>query len=209
MRRLSILVLAAIAVGLFFGPSAAFAQNILGLSVRPTDLLPPGTSRGTADIMTSDHGGYTLDGDLSAAAAVLAFAYYPGSTAWVVWIVGMDGIRHNVGALDENLVLEGVRTDVLIARIFVTAEELADADTPSENRLFEATLRDVEEVDKTAAEGTPEEPATTAPPTATPAAEAGPEELPTTGGTVQDLAVLALVAGALIVVGLRLRAIRI
>lgn len=187
MRRLSILVLAAMVITLLFGPTPARAQDILGLSVRPTDLLPAGTARGSADILRSDAGGYLVSVDLSSAAEALVFDDYAGASAWVVWVVDMDGVRHNLGALDENLVLEDARTDGLVARVFVTAESAADVTTPSENRIFEATLRAVTEE----------------------ATEAKPEVLPTTGSLVHDLMVLVLVAVALVLTGLRLRAVRV
>ncbi len=212
MRRFAILVLVALGVALLQGTLTAQAQDILGLSVLPDPAMPAGTNRGSADIIRADDGSYLVSVDLSGAAEALDFDDFEGATAWVVWVVDMNGVRHNVGALNDNFVLEDATVDALVARIFLTAEAAADVTGPSEDRLFAATLRDVEEVESVepapeaaeAAEAAEEEaPA----PTPVPATE--PEVLPTTGGLLHDLLVLAAVAAALLLVSLKLRAVRV
>jgi hypothetical protein len=128
----------------------------------------------------------------------------------------MDGVRHPIGVLDENLVMEDAEVSFLVARVFVTPEPATDVASPSGERLFAAELRAVEEVDtlpteseasEAAAEEEAEE-AETAEESAEEAPATEPEELPTTGALLHDLLVLVLVAGALLIGGYRLRTVR-
>jgi hypothetical protein len=208
MRRFVILAVAVVALGLVMRALPALAQDILGLSLRPTGEVPAGTARGTADIVVADGGGYLVSVDLSAAGDSLALEDFSGAEAFVVWAVDMDGVPHNLGTLGADNTLEDRPVDFNVARLLVTAEESADAANPGEP-LFQATLREVA-LQEAAAE-----------PTATPAAEPtavaeeaaedgnGPENLPTTGDPLRDLAVLAMVAAGLLAGGLRLRLVRL
>lgn len=238
MRRASLAVLAALALAVLLGALPARAQSIYGLSFRPTDALPEETSRGTADIVAVE-GEYFVSVDLSEAADALDLANFGDAEAFVVWAVAMDGKSTRVGALNDELRLEDTAVGFFIARLYLTAEPSADVDEASGDRLFEVTLRRVTEVASAAAdEGDAEEAAEeaekgeesaqTAKSTesgaaaaaaagatgatgavAAPSAEAKPHVLPTTGSDLGDLLVLLAVAGALILAGLRLRAVRV
>jgi hypothetical protein len=204
MHRLwSLLLLGALGLAL---ATPALAQDVLGLSLRPTDEMPAGTARGTADIVQAEAGGYLVSVDLSAAAETMSLADFAGAAAFVVWAVDTDGMRHNLGALSGELVLEDVPVDYVVARLYVTAEPAAAAAAPEGAILFQAVLRNVEEVGA-AAEPTASGAAAT--PTAAPAAAtpttADPGNLPTTGSFVEDILLYVAVALPLIVGGMRLR----
>jgi len=225
MRKLCIAVVAVAAATLWAMPIAR-AQDIIGLSLRATDALPGETGRGAVDIVKSQgEGNYRVKVDLSGASEGLDLAKFEGATAWVVWAVDMEGVRHNVGALNDQLLLEDAAIDYLVARVYVTAEKDANAKTPEGQPLFSVTLRNVEEVDTL-----PEAPAavassTTGAPAGAPAASTGaaapkpgdtvaketqkPADLPKTGSWVQDVLVVLLVGAALLVAGSRLRGMRL
>jgi hypothetical protein len=215
MRRYSILALTALALVLVVGALPAHAQDILGVSFRATDEMPPGTERGTADIRQADDG-YLVSADFSNVADSLVLDDFDGATSWVVWAIGMDGAESNVGQLDANYVLEDAKLGFMPAGLLMSAEASADAGKRSGEPLFRVTLRQTTQATgTTAAAGTTT--ATTAAPTATATAAAAsaattsgkPKELPTTGGSLQDLIILALVAAGLFAGGMQIRRVRI
>jgi hypothetical protein len=115
----------------------------------------------------------------------------------------MDGVRHNIGALDDDMTLTKAETDFLIAKVYVTAEASPDVLSPAGEPLYRLTLRDVEEV---GTEPEAAEAATTAGDDEGDKDEKDePEELPTTGLELRDLLVLAVVAMALLLAGFKLR----
>ncbi len=216
MRRVLILVLM-VCLGLSIGVVPALAQSITGISLRPAEAAPMGSSRGLADVLEAN-GGYKVSVDLSNNAQRLKLESYTGAEAFVVWAVDMEGVPHNIGVLDDDLVLEDATTDFVVAKLIVTVEASADATAMQGPSLFEATLRHV--VVKTGApapgaavtlQQPTKAPEATAEPTPEPTAEAkaAPSELPTTGSVAQDLLVLAVLAGVLLAAGLRLRTIRL
>jgi hypothetical protein len=151
MRTKLLVVVAGLVLALVWGALPASAQDIYGLSFRPTDAAPESSPRGTVDIVAGTDGKYVVTVDLSAADSVLKLANYPDADAFVVWSVDMDGKRRNLGVLDEGLVLGEAAADYLIAKLFLTAEADAAAAQPTTDRLYEVTLRNVAEVESTAA----------------------------------------------------------
>jgi hypothetical protein len=214
MRKTSILALAIAGVFVAYGVLPVAAQSILGLSLRATDELPSGTARGTADIVADKDGQYKVSVDLSAAADSLKLADYPGAKAFLVWAVDTNGVRHNLGTLDGSLTLKDVAAAYAAAKLYVTAEADSAAAAPAGKPLFAATLRNVTEVEATAtpagAEAAKSGGAESAAPqaTAVKAAEAKPNRMPTTGNELPDVLVVVAVAIGLLVLGLRLRAVR-
>jgi hypothetical protein len=226
MRRTSILAIALAVAGLSLaaGVLPAAAQDILGLSLRPTQDMPSGTAPGSADIVASDGGKFVVSVDVSGAADNLKLDAYQGAKAFVVWAVDMNGVRHNLGALDKSLVLDKVPAGYPVAMLYVTAEPDVAITEPTGKQLFRAVLRNVEESSNTAtpaAGGASAAAATTGPTTAAAASTAAPQptaatatakkpvDLPKTGTPVQDLLVLSLVALALVLAGLRIRTVRL
>jgi hypothetical protein len=217
MQRLRILAPAVAAIFLAFAALPVAAQDILGLSLRPTDAMPAGTARGTVDIVSDGTSNFKVTVDLSAAAETMKLEDFEGATGFTVWAVDMNGVRHNLGTLDEGLVLKEATAGFPIAMIQVTAEPDPAAAAPTGEVLFTATLRTVTVTDATAtpataataaggaAGATAAPAATTAPAAAAPAAA----KLPTTGAQLPDLAVWAAVAAALLLLGWRLRATRL
>lgn len=208
----------------------AHAQDILGLTLRPTDAMPDGSVTGLIDLVSTGDG-TEVSVDLSGAADALTIEDYEDATEFVVWAVDMDGVRHNLGPLNGDLVLEDAPVDFLVARIFMTAEADAEAQQPTGDRLYEVTLRRVDEVDtipmqtESSDEPTDEDAGESADTEEEGSDAAGegedegegegegeeaqPKELPTTGDPVRDLLVLAALAIVLIGGGMRLRAVRI
>lgn len=209
------------------------AQDIVGLSMRATDAMPGG-GRGSVDIVKSQGASnYLVSVDLAAAAEGMDLTEFEGAKAWVAWAVDMDGIRHNLGALNADSAIKDVPVDYMVARVYVTAEPDAAAKAPTGDPLFSVTLRNVKEVDtlpadSQAAAAQPAASATTAAATgagaaaaatSVPAAQAPsaaaakdgakPKELPTTGTWVQDVLAALLVATALLAGGWRLRSVRV
>jgi len=226
-------VVAALGLAAGWGARVARAEDIVGLSLRPTEAMPGEKARGSVDIMKAEgEGNYTVKVDLSAAAEGMDLAKFDDAAAWVVWAVDMDGMRHNLGALDDELMLKDAAVDFLVAKLYVTAEKDADAANPAGEPLFSVALRSVEEVDapagaeskpvaqaggavtaaateKATAAATASPEATSAAPATADKAGAKPDKLPTTGNPVQDVMVLLLVAAALLFGGWRLRAVRL
>jgi hypothetical protein len=214
MRKTPLVALTLVGLFCALAVRPASAQDILGLSLRPTDEMPSGTARGSVDLV-ADNGGYVISVDLSGAAEALKLESFEGAQAFVAWAVDTNGVRHNLGSLDEGLVLKDARADYPVAQVFVTAEPDAAAGVPAGEPLFTAALRNVTIVDATAtpADGAPAAaPQPTAAAAAAPAATAAapapakPKELPTTGETVPEVWALVGVALALLAVGWRLRA---
>lgn len=205
----------------------AHAQNVQGLSFRAGDALK-GSPNGTVDIV-GDGATANVKVDLSGAAETMKIADFKDAKAFVVWAVDMDGYRHNVGVLTDELKLADVKVDYRVARLYVTAEADAKATAPTGDPLYAVTLRTVTEKDgapaaeaktggaaastastsSTAASSAPAAPAASGSSAKTTAAtSAKPANLPTTGGGVPDLLVLAAAAMALLAVGARLAASR-
>jgi hypothetical protein len=211
MRRIALVTLAGLGICLAlvaFASRPVRAQDILGMSLRPTGVMPAGTSAGAVDIVGQDGGGYLVSVDLSGVADSLASSDYAGDTL-VVWAVDTEGTTHRLGALSEQHVLEDAPADYLIARIFVTSEASAEAAAPSGESLFQATLRNVPQAETTATpaaeegEGEGEEAAAgQAPSTPEPTKAANPQDLPRTGALdhgplpIVALAMLALLGFA-------------
>jgi hypothetical protein len=236
MRRMPLLIAAAVAGALLWAALPAFAQDIYGLSFRPTEALSETAPRGTVDIVAGEGDNYKVSVDLTGAEKVLKLGSYPGAAAFLLWGVDMDGQRHNLGVLGDDLTLADAAADYLVAKVFLTAESDEAATQPTGERLYEVTLRNVAEVETTsagaakpaaktetktetktgekaqaqAATATPKPAApTVAPTTAAKAAEPKPSNLPTTGGETRDLLVLVLVVVGLGLGALRLRTIRV
>lgn len=223
MRTLAVLI-AFLAAAVLVTP--AQAQDILGLTMRPSADVE-GCPNGTADIM-SEGDGYVVSVDLSGAAECLSGSEFESAGNYVTWAVDMDGNRHNLGTLSDDLTLEGAAVDYVVAKVYVTAEESADAVNPSADPIFSVTLRNVTEVeaqdddmdaqdeasedeeggdeeDEAASDEADEE----GDMADEDGAESTPEELPTTGSLLRDLLVLAALATVLVLGGLRLRAVRL
>lgn len=233
MRRFLVIsgfvaLLAALAV------PAAHAQNVQGLSLRAGAALK-GSPNGTVDIV-GDGATANVKVDLSGAAETMKIADFKDAKAFVVWAVDMDGYRHNVGALTDELKLADVKVDYRVARLYVTAEADADASAPTGDPLYAVTLRTVTEKDgapageakagsaaastssSSASSSSSSSAAASSAPAAsaasstsaktTTASSAKPANLPTTGGGVPDLLVLAAATMALLAVGARLAATR-
>lgn len=214
MHRTPLLAVLAAGLVLALGAIPASAQDILGLSMRPTGEMASGTPRGSVDIISDSAGKYAVNIDLSSASEGLTLAAFEGAKAFVVWAVDTDGVRHNVGTLDGTLVLNGT-VDYQIARLALSAEADAATTSPTGPDLFAATLRSVQErsaaAPKAQATAAATKAAGTTAATAAPAPtkSAPPKELPTTGNTLPDVLVWAAVAVALLVIGLRLRGVRV
>lgn len=211
MRRIALFLALA---GLAVATAPVGAQDIKGLSFRATDAAPEGAGNGTVDIV-ADGDGYKVSVDLSGSADAFAEKAVAGDHL-VVWGVDMDGKRHNLGTLDDAYTLTDAAADFMVAKVYMTAEDDADAINPSSDPMFNLTLRTVTEVETAAdeasmaaAESESASEGDTSAASAPAAAPAKPQELPTTGTLVRDLAVLLAVAAAFVVGGLRLRAVRV
>ena len=112
--------------------ATAHAQNVQGLSLRAGAALK-GSPNGTVDIV-GDGTTATVKVDLSGAAETMKVADFKDAKAFVVWAVDMDGYRHNVGTLSDELKLEDVKVDYRVARVYVTAEADAKATAPTGER---------------------------------------------------------------------------
>ena len=209
MRRFALVVAL---LGLMATAMPTHAQDILGLSLRATDAMPDGSARGLVDFVSTGDG-TEVSVDLSGAAEGISIDDFDDATDFVVWAVDMEGVRHNLGALNDDLVLEDASTDFLVARVFLTAESDAGATQPSGDRLYEVTLRNVDEVDTVPDDvDSSEEMADDDAASEEDAEEdAKPSELPTTGDPIRDLAVLLALATVLIGGGfsLRMQAVKI
>ena len=213
MRKISILAVVIAGALVAGGALPVAAQDILGLSLRSTDELPSGTARGTADIVSGAEGQFTVSVDLSAAADDLKLADFDEAKAFTVWAVDTNGVRHNLGTLDESLTLKDAAAAFTIAKLYVTAEADGAATSPAGQELFTATLRNVKETSATAtpAGAEPTDAKAAAAPTATAAGAAAtkPDKMPTTGGELPDVLVVAVIAIALVLLGLRVRSVRV
>jgi hypothetical protein len=203
MRRFPFLVLATLAFALALAATTAHAQDIRGVSFRPTDEMPPGTGSGSASITVNDDGTYAVSADLSGLTNELVLDDFDGAGAFVVWAVDMTAVEHPVGALNADLVLEPTNVDFLVAQ----PEASADSSSREGEVLFRAKIR---EPDASAAAAATATPAAAPSPTAAAAAtdDDEPKELPKTGELVRDLLVLAAVGIFLIFGGIQLRRVR-
>lgn len=221
-------------IGLFamfaaFTARAAHAQNVQGLSLRAGEALA-GSPSGTVDIV-GDGTAATVQVNLSGSAETMKIADFKDAKAFVVWAVDMDGYRHNLGSLSDELKLSDVKVDYRVARVYVTAEADAKATAPTGDPLYAVTLRSVTEKDgapageskassaasSSSASSSSSTASSSAASSSAPAAAAAkttsstsakPANLPTTGGGVPDLLVLAAATMALLAVGARLAAVR-
>ena len=237
MRRLPLLIVAAVAFALLWGALPANAQDIFGLSFRPTEAAPAESERGSVDMVSGDNDAHTVSVDLTKAEASLDLADYDNAAAFIVWWVNMDGERQRLGELDDDLMLEDAETDGLIARLFLTAEADADTDEPTGERLYEVTLRNVAETGMAAAAAADDDADEDADEDADTeeegdeatkdededededkdssgsdsdeGEESNPSVLPTTGSNARDLLVLFAVATVLALFGWRVRTIRV
>jgi hypothetical protein len=207
MRRFPFLVLATLAFALALAATTAHAQDIRGVSFRPTDEMPPGTGSGSASITVNDDGTYAVSADLSGLTNELVLDDFDGAGAFVVWAVDMTAVEHPVGALNADLVLEPTNVDFLVAQLLLSAEASADSSSREGEVLFRAKIR---EPDASAAAAATATPAAAPSPTAAAAAtdDDEPKELPKTGELVRDLLVLAAVGIFLIFGGIQLRRVR-
>lgn len=211
MRRFAFVVAL---LGLMAAGATAHAQDILGLSLRPSEAMPDGSAPGLVDFVSTGSG-TEVSVDLSGAVEGMSIEDFEGASDFIVWAVDMEGARHNLGPLNADLVLEDAPVDFLVARVFVTAESDAAVTQPTGDRLYEVTLRRVEEVD-TVPEQTDavdeaaeeEDEGEEAADEETEAADAKPKELPTTGDPMRDLLVLVTLSIVLIGGGLRLRTVK-
>lgn len=143
-RLVTALALAGI-LALVWSAMPALSQDIFGLSFRPTEDSDL-SARGSVDIVSSGDG-YVVTVDLANASDELRLDDYEGATAFVVWVVDMDGNVINVGELDDDLTLDDAEVDGVVAKVFVTPE--ADAGSaPEGQRLYELTLRNVAELEQ-------------------------------------------------------------
>lgn len=154
MRKSLLFVVMMLGLIVGWGTTAAHAEDIVGLSLRPTDAMPGEKARGSVDIVRSPGGGdYVIKVDLSPAAESMDLAKFDDASAWVVWAVDMDGVRHNLGTLDTKLMLQDAAVDYLVAKLYVTAEKDTESAKPAGEPLFSVALRSVEEVDAPAQSG--------------------------------------------------------
>lgn len=209
--------------------STAHAQNVQGLSLRAGDALK-GSPSGAVDIV-GDGETATIKVDIAAAAETMKIADFKDAKAFVVWAVDMDGYRHNIGTLSDELTLAEAKVDYRVARVYVTAEADAKANAPTGEPLYAVTLRSVTEKDgapagdakasgSTSASSAPAAgaaasssapaagAASSAPAKTTAAASTKPNVLPTTGSGASDLLVLAVAAALLLAAGVRLAGVR-
>lgn len=222
MRRSILVMVVGIAASLV-GVRQVAAQDIVGLSMRPTEANPGAEGNGSLDITrSSGEGNYEVAVDMSGVAEGMDLAQHEGATAWVVWAVDMDGVRHNLGTLDEEMMLTAP-VDYVVAKVYVTAEADPATTQPTGEPLFISTLRNVDEVDTVPApaaaapaEGTTAGSVQDTPKDAAPAAgeaagaeSAKPQALPTTGDPIQDTLLFLAVAAALLLLGWRLRSVRV
>lgn len=154
MRKSLLFVVMLLGLFVGWGSTVARAEDIVGLSLRPTDAMPGEKARGSVDIVRSPGGDdYTIKVDLSPAAESMDLAKFGTAAAWVVWAVDMEGVRHNLGTLDDELMLPATPVDFMVAKLYVTAEQDAEATKPEGEPLFSVALRSVEEVDAPAQSG--------------------------------------------------------
>lgn len=229
MMRRTLAALAALGLAAALA-APTFAQDIMGMSLRPAPGSKDLSGTGLIDILRGDKAGsFKVKVDMAAAAESLDLSKFDGAKSFVVWAVDMDGMRHNLGALDAQQALAETSVDYTVAKVYVTAEADAKAASPSDP-LYVVTLRQVKEQEsapaaadsKAAASGAtattdskaaaPTAMATTASAAAASPTEAKkdskPSTLPTTGTGATDLVLMAMLAVLLIGAGLKLSASR-
>lgn len=231
MMRRTLAALAALGLAAALA-APTFAQDIMGMSLRPAPGSKDLSGTGLIDILRGDKAGsFKVKVDMATAAESLDLSKFDGAKSFVVWAVDMDGMRHNLGALDAQQALAETSVDYTVAKVYVTAEADAKAASPSDP-LYVVTLRQVKEQEgapaaadsKAAASGatattaskaaapTAMAPTAAAAAAASPTAEAKkdskPSTLPTTGTGATDLVLMAMLAVLLIGAGLKLSASR-
>lgn len=229
MMRRTLAALAALGLAAALA-APTFAQDIMGMSLRPAPGSKDLSGTGLIDILRGDKAGsFKVKVDMATAAESLDLSKFDGAKSFVVWAVDMDGMRHNLGALDAQQALAETSVDYTVAKVYVTAEADAKAASPSDP-LYVVTLRQVKEQEsapaaadsKAAASGAmattdskaaaPTAMATTASAAAASPTEAKkdskPSTLPTTGTGATDLVLMAMLAVLLIGAGLKLSASR-
>lgn len=223
MMRRTLAALAALGLAASLA-APTYAQNILGMTMRPAPGSKDLAGTGLIDITRGETAGsYAVKVDLSKAAESLDLSKFEGASAFVVWAVDMDGMRHNLGTLDGKMALAETKVDYGVAKVYVTAEADAKAAAPSAP-LYVVTLRQVEEqesapaaadskaaasgatatTDSKAAAPTTASAASTVAPTAEAKKDSKPSTLPTTGSGSSDLVVMALLALLFVGAGLKL-----
>lgn len=225
MMRRTLAALAALGLAAALA-APTFAQDIMGMSLRPAPGSKDLSGTGLIDILRGDKAGsFKVKVDMATAAESLDLSKFDGAKSFVVWAVDMDGMRHNLGALDAQQALAETSVDYTVAKVYVTAEADAKAASPSDP-LYVVTLRQVKEQEsapaaadsKAAASGAtattdskaaaPTAMATTASAAAASPTEAKkdskPSTLPTTGTGATDLILMAMLAVLLIGAGLKL-----
>ncbi|MFI0607805.1 MAG: hypothetical protein ACH37Z_07870 [Anaerolineae bacterium] len=224
MMRRTLAALAALGLAASLA-APIFAQDILGMSLRPAPGSKDLAGTGLIDITRGEKAGnFNVKVDLSKAAESLDLSKFEGAGAFVVWAVDMEGLRHSLGALDDKMVLADTLVDYTVAKVYVTAEANAKVAAPSAP-LYVVTLRQVTEQESApaadskavaaAATATTDSKATApttaaagsttaASPTAVAKADAKPSTLPTTGSGTSDLLVMGLLALLFVGVGLKL-----
>jgi len=204
-----------------FTGTTAHAQNVQGISLRAGEAMK-GSPSGVVDIVGNGTSAKVAV-DLSGAAETMKLADFEDATAFVVWAVDMDGYRHNIGTLSDELKIADAAVEYRVARVYVTAEADENAAAPTGDPLYSVTLRNVTEksgepagaskassASTTASTAASTTSGSTASNAAKPAAAAGakPANLPTTGGGMSDMMVLAAAALLLFGVGARLLGVR-
>lgn len=224
MRRCAVTMVWIALLAVFTG-TTAHAQNVQGISLRAGEAMK-GSPSGVVDIVGNGTSAMVAV-DLSGAAETMKLADFEDAKAFVVWAVDMDGYRHNIGTLTDELKIADAAVEYRVARVYVTAEADAKATAPTGDPLYSVTLRNVTEksgepagaskassssttASTTASTSASTTSSTAASSAAKPAAVAGtkPSELPTTGGGMSDMMVLAAAALVLLGVGARLFGVR-
>jgi|GEM_PF-3829189 len=220
MRRCAVTMVWIALLAVFTG-TTAHAQNVQGISLRAGEAMK-GSPSGVVDIVGNGTSAKVAV-DLSGAAETMKLADFEDATAFVVWAVDMDGYRHNIGTLSDELKIADAAVEYRVARVYVTAEADENAAAPTGDPLYSVTLRNVTEksgepagaskassASTTASTAASTTSGSTASNAAKPAAAAGakPANLPTTGGGMSDMMVLAAAALLLFGVGARLLGVR-
>jgi len=144
MMRRTLAALAALGLAASLA-APIFAQDILGMSLRPAPGSKDLAGTGLIDITRGEKAGnFNVKVDLSKAAESLDLSKFEGAGAFVVWAVDMEGLRHSLGALDDKMVLADTLVDYTVAKVYVTAEANAKVAAPSAP-LYVVTLRQVTE----------------------------------------------------------------
>ena len=233
MMRRTLAALAALGLAASLA-APIFAQDIMGMSMRPAPGSKDLAGTGLIDITRGEKAGsYMVNVDMAKATESLDLSKFSGAKSFVVWAVDKDGMRHNLGTLDDKKALAKLSVDYTVAKVYVTAETDGKATSPS-TPLYSVTLRQVKEQESapatadskaaaagaatattdsksaapTAAMATTASASAATSPTAAAKTDAKPNTLPTTGTGATDLAVMALLALLFVGAGLKLSGTR-